>query len=308
MVKSHKEKVTFWTVTDTLNYLNARSQADDEARKDNLKVVGMPGLITAFQTWADLREAVRPNWVTVNSAEYNLRNNRRQRVYVVAHEEGPLSTTEGLRDHSKDVRTYGFMPIEDHGFVKDAIDFRDARRGDVPSAISPYSIKVPLPKDYLVIPTDTDIASVRKLHKQGKPVIFESGQLTEPQFRLDDRVLSVCGSPELVDTLAHQMYDSREESGEGWYSLGSYHRIQEADLNNSGRPLFLNFINDGLVGDNIYYIGRFVLVAPEAHPRATPSVTLGSVIANAGLQDEVAPVTLQRLTDALTKGGYSIRK
>ncbi|MBI4154147.1 hypothetical protein HY501_02325, partial [Candidatus Woesearchaeota archaeon] len=91
------------------------------------------------------------------------------------------------------------------------------------------------------------------------PQINGRGQLGYDNFMQDDRVLMVTGSLESREALAKLLFGKREEGGEGWTAVESYHRINDVrfDAKVKGRLLFLGMSNDGLDGNLVNFGGSF---------------------------------------------------
>jgi hypothetical protein len=103
------------------------------------------------------------------------------------------------------------------------------------------------------------------------PKINGRGQLDYDTFMQDDRVLMIMGSPESREALAKMLFGKKEEGGEGWSNIGSYHRINEVgfDKQAKGRLVCLYNYYIGLVGKlNINNSGRFVGVGAGGAVRA----------------------------------------
>ena len=190
------------------------------------------------------------------------------RSYETWHSVGSLATQKGLNDAFKNRRgDYGFMTIDDNewatvgkGHYKGQdvarIHLDDVKKGDVPKAGTSYTIFVNLDKD--------------------KFTINENGQLNYDTFMADDRVLMVTGSPENRETLAKMLFGAEKDGGEGWDSVGSYHRMNEIGFDEArGRLVYLYNNNDGLDGDNydIYNNGRFLGVSDGVAGKSTVGAT-----------------------------------
>ena len=70
----------------------------------------------------------------------------------------------------------------------------------------------------------------------------------------------IVGSPESREVLAKMLFGKKEDGGEGWSNIGSYHRINEVgfDAQAKGRLVCLSGSDYGLVGLSIGIDGRFV--------------------------------------------------
>ncbi|MCK4670488.1 MAG: hypothetical protein KAT43_04750, partial [Nanoarchaeota archaeon] len=113
------------------------------------------------------------------------------------------------------------------------------------------------------------------------PNINDNDRLDYDTFMQDDRVLMIAGSPDNREALAKMLFGAKKDGGEGWDSVGSYHRINEVgfDTTARGRLVYLYYDVDGLGGDSgIYYSGRFFGVSDRvaqlsaegaAHERST---------------------------------------
>lgn len=249
-------------VADQTDYIKARNQAETLSNKYGLPVADMPLLIQAMNNHSEVRDAIRPVWIDTITGEYHGQRDG-DRSYEAWHPgKNPvftLSTAMGLEKLFSQVGDYAFMPISNDEWVSVGkgdykcqniarIHLEDAKKGNVPVAGIPYTIFVRLDKD--------------------KPNINDAGRLNYDNFMQDDRVLMITGSPESREALAKLLFGKKEEGGEGWASIGSYHRIKEVGFNAKakGRPAFLCNRSCGLDGLSIYDFGRFaVVVAPEAH-------------------------------------------
>ena len=92
----------------------------------------------------------------------------------------------------------------------------------------------------------------------------KSGYHSKPEFMNNDLVIARAGTLEYLDEYFEK---AKGNSGDAKDKVGSWHRFAEIDPQQpQGRVLFLDGNYDGLYGyDNLYYDGRFVGVAPEAH-------------------------------------------
>ena len=79
-------------ITDVLNYVDARKQADKAPEFKGLTVVNMPELIDLLQ-FAKTREAIRAKWADTVSGEYQLPNDE-DGVYLAAHGKHPFNNTK----------------------------------------------------------------------------------------------------------------------------------------------------------------------------------------------------------------------
>ncbi|MBI2664350.1 hypothetical protein HYX10_03340 [Candidatus Woesearchaeota archaeon] len=243
-------------VTDQTGYVNARKEADKLATEYGLKVADMPMAIQAMANHPEVREAIRPDWVDTITGEYHGQRDG-DRSYETWHSAGSFATPEGLEKVFSKAGQYTFMQIDDDEWVavgkgnyngQDVarIHLDDVKKGRVPAAGTPYTAFTRLDKD--------------------KANINGSGQLMYDAFMRDDRVLMIVGSPDNREALAKMLFGRKEDGGEGWSNIGSYHRINEAgfDAQAKGRLVYLGSNFDGLFGRVIYDDGRFVGVAPEA--------------------------------------------
>jgi formylglycine-generating enzyme required for sulfatase activity len=102
-------------------------------------------------------------------------------------------------------------------------------------------------------------------HEKNLITVFKAAQLKEWQFRIDDRVLCLTGSPENREKLADLIFKTKENGGEGWDTFGSHHNTEKDMFGTDavGRPVF--FYNDrtGICG-RIYGYARFLASVPEA--------------------------------------------
>ncbi len=238
-------------VTDQTGYVKARNQAEKLSNEHSLTVADMPMVIQAMTTHPEVRGAIRPNWIDTITGEYHGQRDG-DRSYETWHSAGSLATAKGLEKLFSKAGDYAFMSISDDEWVAVGkgsyngqnvarVHLEDAKKGNVPAPGTPYSIFVRLDKD--------------------SPKINGRGQLDYDTFMQDDRVLMITGSPESREALAKMLFGKKEEGGEGWSNIGSYHRINEVgfDAQAKGRLAFLGSNNDGLVGYvNIGNSGRFV--------------------------------------------------
>src|SRR3989338_5947868 len=238
-------------VTDQTGYVKARKEADKLASEYGLTVADMPMAIQAMANHPEVREAIRTVWIDTMTGEYHGHRDG-DRSYETWHSAGSLATAKGLEKLFKQVGDYGFMPISDdewvavgkgsyNGQTVARVHLEDAKKGNVPAAGTPYTVFTRLDKD--------------------KANINGTGQLGYDAFMSDDRVLMITGSPDNREALAKMLFGRKEDGGEGWSNIGSYHRINDSgfDAQAKGRLAYLN-LNDGdLDGDRyIYDIGRFV--------------------------------------------------
>lgn len=233
-------QVTVATITKIHNYVVARKEADELAAKHGLVVADMPLVIQTMSRHAEVREAIRPTFIDVVSGEYHGQRDG-GRSYEVWHSVGSLATVAGLAGAFSRRSDYGFMPVAGdewaavgngryHGRDVVRVHLDDVRRGNVPLAGTPYTVFVRLDGD--------------------KPVINAAGQLDHATFMLDDRVLMVAGSPDAKEELAKMLFDRKEDGGEDWSSVGSYHRINDISFGAEaqGRPVRLGYGYSGLGG------------------------------------------------------------
>ena len=162
------------------------------------------------------------------------------------------------------------------------IHLDDIKKGSVPAAGTPYTVFTRLDKD--------------------KANINGSGQLTYDAFMSDDRVLMIAGSPDNREALAKMLFGRKEDGGEGWSNIGSYHRINEAgfDAQAKGRLVYLYGDCIGLGGNlyfGIYLSGRFVGVgAGGAVARETQENQRFSGPQNSQVLRESAPQSIVQPT------------
>ncbi|MBI2133428.1 hypothetical protein HYU11_01975 [Candidatus Woesearchaeota archaeon] len=237
-------------VTDQTSYVKARNQAEKLSNEHGLTVADMPMAIQAMTTRPEVREAIRPVWIDTITGEYH--GQRDGRSYETWHSAGSLATAKGLEKLFKQAGDYAFMPISDdewvavgkgsyNGQTVARVHLEDAKKGNVPAPGTPYTIFVRMDKD--------------------KPTINGRGQLDHDTFMQDDRVLMITGSPDSREALAKMLFGKKEEGGEGWSNIGSYHRINEVgfDAKPKGRLAYLDGYYYGLGGYyDIYNNGRFV--------------------------------------------------
>ncbi len=246
-------------VTDQTGYVKARNQAEKLSQENGLTVADMPMVIQAMTNHPEVREAIRPVWVDTITGEYHGQRDG-ERSYEAWHSAGSLATAKGLEKLFKQAGDYAFMPISDdewvavgkgsyNGQTVARVHLEDAKKGNVPVPGTPYTIFVRMDKD--------------------KPTINGRGQLDYDTFMQDDRVLMITGSPDSREALAKMLFGKKEEGGEGWANIGSYHRINEIgfDAQAKGRLADLGSSNDGLGGYNIINDGRFVGVVAERSER-----------------------------------------
>ena len=256
-------------VSDRLSYVRARQQIEGLAKDYGLPVADMPMVIQAIAVHPEVREAVRPDWIDTITGEYHGQRDG-DRSYEAWHSTGSLATVEGLEELFGQVGDCGFMPISDdewvavgkgsyNGQTVARVHLEDAKKGDVPAPETPYTIFVRLDKD--------------------SPKINGRGQLSYDAFMSDDRVLMIAGSPEGREALATMLFGKREEGGEGWADIGSYHRINEVgfDAQAKGRPAYLSGDSDGLDGgldggSGISDNGRFAVVGAGGARSATKNI------------------------------------
>ncbi len=264
-------------VTDTVKYVDALKQAEAFAEKYEHQVADMPMVVHALANYPWVREAIRPERINTLTGEYHgLKGGARS--YRVLHSFGPLKTADALENALPNAGDYALMPVPDNDWAAigggnyngqqvGIVDLHGLRNGDVPTPGTPYVVDLAIPDDYQLIPLVTDIKDVLEMHKSGRLTIFERGQLSADQFRLDDRVASVAGSPENVERLVKMLFSKKEERGEGWSSVGSYHRIEEVGFNpeTKTRLVFLSYNDGGFGGSSCDgYWGRFVTLAGSA--------------------------------------------
>ncbi len=247
-------------ITKHAEYVTARNQAEEAAKKHGLTVADMPMVIKAMTTHPEVREAIRSLWINTITGEYHGKR-AGNRSYEAWHSAGSLATAKGLEKLLKQAGKYSFMPISDDEWVAVGkgnyngqsvarVHLEDARKGDVPKAGTPYTVFARLDKD--------------------KANINERGQLDYDTFMQDDRVLMITGSPDSREALAKMLFGKKEEGGEGWANIGSYHRINEVgfDAKAKGRLVFLSNNDDGLGGGSgIGSSGCFVVVVAERSER-----------------------------------------
>jgi hypothetical protein len=243
-----------------MEYLDARKEIEAFAVRNDLRASDMPMAIRAITGNAAVRELARPNYMDFITAEYQgSRNNFRS--YEVWHSTGSLSTVSGLESAFGSKDKYRFMKVDEEEWrssgkgkyagkdiprIENLNDLRNGR--NIPTAGTPYMCALILPADFKLLSVNTDENTVMEYYKTGKPLIFEAAQLKPWQFRIDDRVLCACGSPENRQALANMLFGSKEEGGEGWSAFGSHHNIDldGFGVNAIGRPLFFYNNNTGL--------------------------------------------------------------
>ncbi|MBS3133325.1 hypothetical protein J4470_04370 [Candidatus Woesearchaeota archaeon] len=280
-------------VTDQTGYVKARNQAEKLSQKHGLTAADMPMAIQAMTIHPEVREAIRPGWIDTITGEYHgLRDG--DRSYETWHSVGSLATAKGLeKAFSRASREDSFMQTADDEWIaigkgnyngQDVarIHLEDVRKGNVPAAGTPYTIFTLLDKD--------------------EANINVKGQLTYDAFMSDDRVLMVAGSPDNREALAKMLFGRKEDGGEGWSAIGSYHRIKDASFGaqNKGRLVLIDHHHFGLVG---YYYdmskggrGRFVVVGAGGAVRATHENQGFSAPRNAGVSEETASPSVVKPT------------
>lgn len=237
-------------ITDKIGYVSARKQADELSAEHGLTVADMPLVIQAMSSHPEIRKAIRPSWIDTITAELHGQRDG-ERSYEAWHSAGSLASSEGLEKAFPKMGAYGFMKVGDDEWTsvgKGSYDGKnvarihldDARNGKVPAPGIPHTIFVLLDKDH--------------------PNINKRGPVGYDEFMNDDRVLMITGSPENRERLAKILFGSKEQGGEGWTSVGSYHRTNEVGFgtNAVGRLVYVNYNYDGLNGNyDIGNIGRF---------------------------------------------------
>ena len=266
-------------VTDQTGYVKARKEADKLASEYGLRVADMPMAIQAMANHPEVREAIRPAWIDTITGEYHGQRDG-DRSYETWHSAGSLATAKGLEEAFSKAGDYAFMQIADdewvavgkgnyNGQTVARIHLDDIKKGSVPTAGNPYTVFTRL----------------------DKANINGSGQLTYDAFMSDDLVLMISGSPDNREALAKMLFGRKEDGGEGWSNIGSYHRINKAgfDAQAKGRLECLYGSGNGLDGWSISNVGRFVGVgaggavareksAPQSIVQPTLEQTLAVII------------------------------
>src|SRR3989338_4911348 len=227
-------------VTDKIGYVKARKEADKLASEHGLRVADTPMAIQAMANYPEFREAIRPVWIDTITGEYHGQRDG-DRSYETWHSAGSLATAKGLEKSFPKAGEYAFMQIADEEWVAVGkgnyngqnvarIHLDDVKKGSVPTAGTPYTIFTRLDKD--------------------KANINGSDQLGYDAFMSDDRVLMIAGSPDNREALAKMLFGRKEDGGEGWSNIGSYHRINEIgfDAQAKGRLVYLDGNDIGLGG------------------------------------------------------------
>ena len=244
-------------VTDSDYYVRARKEANKLSREYDLRVADMPMVIQAMTAHPKVRKAIRPTWIDTITGEYHGQRDG-DRSYEIWHSAGSLATAKGLEKAFSKAGDYGFMQIADDEWVAVGksnynsqnvarIHLDDVKKGSVPVAGTPYTVFTRLDKD--------------------KANINGNSQLNYGAFMSDDRVLMIAGSPESREALAKMLFSKKEDGGEGWSNIGSYHRINKAgfDAQAKGRLVYLGNGNIGLDGNHNIDIynsyGCFVVVS-----------------------------------------------
>lgn len=234
-------------ITDPgLNYFDARNQAATAEEFKGLKLTNMPRLIELLKD-EKIAKAIRESYADTISGEFHttIKDNR---VYAAAHGNHPLIAVKRLKEGIKKQDQYGFIPLgkdETKTLFKDMVPIGDVKSG---YDASNQTIAINLGKQgYNLIPLNTDMKDVMSMYKAGKIIIFERGQLSEDQFKIDDRVLANCGSEEYRTVLGERFFKK-----EGRKTAGSYHRIQERSFDQPvGRLVVLGGDNYGILGYDI---------------------------------------------------------
>ena len=249
-----KSPVFAVVTSDSQRYLAARKEVEELTQEHDLTVADMPMAIQAMTNNSEVRGAVRPKWIDTITGEYHGQRNG-DRSYETWHSVGSLATLKGLSKAFKNVGNYGFMEIEPNEWASIGdgryvgqdvarVHIEDLRKGkNLPVTGTPYTTFILLDKD--------------------KPTISGSSQLDYDTFMKDDRVLMVAGSPDNREALAKMLFGAKEDGGEGYSSIGNYHRMNDVSFDASrGRLVYLNNYNNGLNGDNnISISGRFLGVS-----------------------------------------------
>ena len=210
----------FAAITDKTDYVKARKEADKLAVEHGLRVADMPMVIQAMTTHPKVRKAIRSVCIDTITGEYHGQRDG-DSSYEVWHSVGSLATAEGLEKVFPEADEYAFM-TDEYTFMKVVDDewvavgngnyngqnvarvhLDDAKKGNVPTAGTPYTVFTRL----------------------DKANINGSGQLTYDAFMSDDRVLMIAGSPDNREALAKMLFGRKEEGGECWSSIGSVHTI-----------------------------------------------------------------------------------
>lgn len=255
-------------------YVKSLKQIEEIAKESGLNVADMP---TAIR-FSNILKIEEQEAIDVISSEfYGIRNETR--CYEIWHSVGSLTSAEGLariisnslmrhptyyeltglfkipKNEWEDIGN-GYHPTDNKTNVV-RLNINDLRKGEVPKAGTPYTVSMKLEEDYSLIPTTADFNEINEMQKSGKLIIFEKGELDSDQFRLDDRIAAMCGSPKNVEILHKNIFENIEDGGQGRSSITSYHQIEDA------------FYYDNMIGHNLIFSVKsgFFMGADPLSPR-----------------------------------------
>lgn len=258
-----------------IGYIESRNQIESLVKKYNcfnLAAADMPMLIHAATDDNILNIIRNLLFDTVTGEYHGMRDGHRS--YEVWHSAGSLATAKGLEKAISDVDEYSFTPVPNEEWdamgegrynrkkVK-RVHLGDLRAGNVPKFGTPYTISLDLPDDYKLIPRNAPMNEVLERYNRGGLIIFERGKLNADQFRIDDRVLSILGSPENREMFykimlkSHQQFFAPagipEEELVQFFSINSFHRIKEIGFYQQarGRLIYVYFVDDSIDGDRL---------------------------------------------------------
>lgn len=222
-------------VTDVLEYLEARAQADLAPQFSNLTMLNMPRLIKMLQN-NEAAQLIRESWIDTISGEYFL-NDGESKVYVVAHGNHPLAYSNRLESEwSKRMSQYnGVVPItmtERDFLLADAVPLSMVKEGyDAGNSI----IRLNIGKDDLQI--------------------FNSGRnLDYRHWMIDDRILAICGSEKNRQSLGKYLFDKEKIN-----ALGNLHQLDNLAIYDApcGKLLGLGENAEGIIDEIDGMYGRF---------------------------------------------------
>jgi hypothetical protein len=245
-------------VTADSRYIAAREEIDRLVKEHGLVIPDLPDMIRVLNVVPEIWEVIRQGHINVLSTEnQGMRNG--QQVYEARHSvPGVLSTVKRMRYLSDE--GYCFVKISEPEWYADVprVDLWDLRQGKAPIG-KPHINELVIPEGYNLIPRKANMKKVLEAHNRGELIIFAQSQLTPEQYRLDDRVLALCDSPELVEATIKLLTDK------GNSTIETNLRITEVGFDkNLGRPICFDYHGGGIYGDSgIHNDGRFCAVAPK---------------------------------------------
>jgi formylglycine-generating enzyme required for sulfatase activity len=273
------------------NYREAFCEIEQYSQENALAICDLPMAIRAMSVNDTIRKIARCKYLDVLTAEYHGKRDDVS-VYEVWHSAGTLSTNSSFIKSSLDQDTQGFSVVDnDEWIAMGCGDYHDVtipridslselRAGNnIPDPGFPYICSLTLDPEFQLIPLNVEKNEVLKKYNKNRVVIFESGQLNSWQFKLDDRMLCLCGSPSNRDLLWEIIFKKVTEGGEGRADFGSHHEIHSSQENprfeSVGRRVFFYNDNTGIVG-RIYGYGNFIAVSKRIlslHPHSGPVFT-----------------------------------